>query len=218
MAMLFNLFVMKNIISTLIISLLFFSCKKDNITYTISGKLMPCGSTNINNQYLDLIQNSNGATIVADTRTDVEGNFKFTFSAPNTFDELMLRISPTGSTTIMKNIPVKNISDLIIYSSNYHLIVNLNVTKPYTSNDTLSVFLPDNGTPTGLRFVGPFTTGRLITKINTTVYPAVKYGGNTQGMYAGVNIRTNPTDYKEYFVPNSIKCSGDSVYVSLDIK
>jgi hypothetical protein len=209
---------MKNIISIFIISLILISCKKDSTTYTISGKLMPCGSTNINTQYLDLLQNTNGTTIIADTRTDVGGNFKFTFSATNTLEPLALRISPTGYTTIMENIPVKNISDLNIYFPVYHLIVNLNVTKPYTINDTLSIFLQDNGTPTGLRFVGPFTTGRLITKINMGIYPSIKYGGNTQGIYAGINIRTNPTDYKEYFVPNPTKCTGDTVYVSLDIK
>ncbi len=227
--MLLNLFIMKNIILIFTISILLFSCKKDNsITHTLSGQYIYCNGVVYTGDF-ELYQEKSGSNssgqILATTKTDSLGNFSFTYSTDNTQDKLILRTSSGfGYNKVLEGIDIGDISNLKIYNTHrYHLIVSLNITKPYTSSDTLFLQSYTNAYPNGIKIVGPFVSGRVYVATNLyvgTPTSAPNYSGNLHTYYCGLNSPYELTGAfsKDYIVPKPTKCSGDSVYVSLDIK
>jgi hypothetical protein len=213
---------MKNIISILIIFLLLFSCKKEKVSYTITGRFLPCTGYNNTDNY-EIYQKKNGsnvnAEILATTKTDANGSFSFTYITSNLNDKLTLRQSSGfGYSEILENIDLGDIPNLIIGRPLYHLILSLNVTKPYTSNDTLFVLRATLYNPISFKIAGPFVSGRLLKIVNAGFYPSASYGNTRQLIEWGMKTPSYNDLTTEYFVPMPTKCSGDSVYVSLDIK
>jgi hypothetical protein len=220
---------MKNLILFILtFSIFIFSCKKEKITHTITGQFMPCSGYN-NTGDFELYQQKNGsnsnAQILSTTKTDPNGKFSFTYTTDNTQDKLILRTSSGfGYANIVEGIDITDIPDLKIFFPSYHLIISLNVTKPYTSSDTLFMGNYNNGTPIGLvKVAGPFISGRKFTFPNLylgTAISAPKYSGtlHTYNCLLNTPFGTSGAFDKDYIVPLSSKCSGDSVYVSLDIK
>jgi hypothetical protein len=213
---------MKNIIILLAMSAIFFSCKKEKVAYTITGQFLPCTGYN-NTDIYEIYQKKNGsnvnAEILATTKTDANGNFSFTYTTSNLNDKLTLRQSSGfGYSEIIGEINLGDISNLIIGRPLYHLILSLNVTKPYTSNDTLFIRRATLYNPIDFKIAGPFTNGRLLSKINLSYYPEVIFGGTFQVLEWGMKTPNYNEFQKDYNVPRPTKCSGDSVYLSLDIK
>ena len=219
---------MKTIISLLSFTLIFiFGCKKEKVTYSLTGQLVSCGSTQYTaNSYVDLFQQRNGGNykseIVATTTTDSDGKFSFTYTPNNNLDNVLIlrQSSRFGFVNLVEGIPIKNIPDFKYYysGSGYHLIVSLNVQKPYTANDTLYVYIPGSTAATEYKAAGPFVSGRIITKINQGFYPKVNYSGTEQTIRSGLLIGGNDVFNKTYTVPFPTKCEGDSIYVNLDIR
>ncbi len=218
---------MKNITILVTMSILFFSCRKEKITYTLTGQFLPCSGNN-NNTDFELYQakyDNISSKVLATTKTDSEGKFSFTYTTDNTRDKLILRTSSGfGYANYVTDIDVADIKDLIIGRPIYHLIVNLNVTKTYTNNDTLFLANYNNGNPNGtIKVAGPFVSGRKFIFPNLNVRTPTSdpsYSGTDHLYYCGFNTPygSNGTFDKWYIVPLPNKCSGDSVYVSLDIK
>ena len=218
---------MKNLIFILSLAILLSSCKKEKLTYSITGQLVSCGSTQYTaNSYVDLFQQRNGGNykseIVATTTTDSEGKFSFTYIPNNNLDDVLILRQSSGNSFInlVEGIPIKNISDFKYYYSGfaYNLVVSLNVQKPYTANDTLYVQSCSTVNPNGIKIPGPFVSGRLFVVPGLALRPKVNYSGNTQNINAGLNSSLSTVFAKDYFVPFPTKWGGDSIYVNLDIR
>ena len=174
---------MKNIITFCIISLFFSSCKKEKVysdNFTISGQFLPCSGFNNTDNY-ELVQkktnwfSSPDINILSTFKTNNEGNFTTSFNTSNKNNKLILRQSSGfGFSEILEEIDVTDITNLKIGRSIYHLIINLNVTKPYTINDTLFIIGANLYTPIDFKIAGPFESGRLLKKINASFYPNPK--------------------------------------------
>jgi hypothetical protein len=212
--------------------ILLISCKKSTMPYTFSGQLISCSSTSVYpNVKLELVEETDYGTtsgkIVATTNTDNSGNFSFSYNGTNIKKTYAIRtVVGFGYDEIIGGITEGNISDLKIYTSfKYHLIVSLNVIKPYTNNDTLFMAkYTANGTPAGLvKVAGPFASGRKFTfpnlDIETSVY-APKYSGtlHTYNCLFNTTYGTSGLFDKDYILSLPTKCNGDSVYVNVDIK
>jgi hypothetical protein len=220
---------MKNLILFISIAALFTNCKKEKIARTISGQFFTCGPAAEFTNY-DLVQQKNGSDIdvqiLATTKPDITGKFSFDYVTDNSTDRLFIRQSSGfGYNKIIEGIENKDISDLNIYLTfKYHLIVNLNVTKQYTHNDTLYMANYNNGTPIGLvKVAGPFVSGRKFTFPNLNLGTSISapgYSGTLHRYYCLLNTPYGASGAfdKDYIVPLSTKCSGDSTYLSLDIK
>lgn len=220
---------MKNIILTIITITIFLSCKKENKVYSLTGQFLPCFGNNSNsNTEFELFRtynNNRKSEILGTTKTDSEGKFNFTYTTNNTNDKLILRSSSGfGYANYVKDIDVADIKDLIIGSPTFNLVVSLNVTKTYTSSDTLFMANYNNGSPTGtIKVAGPFVSGRKFIFNNLDIRTPVSdpsYFGTNHIYYCGFNTPygSNGMFDKGYIVPLSKKCSGDSVYLALDIK
>ncbi len=213
---------MKKIILFIIVAILFTNCKKEKVAYTITGQFLPCTGYNNTDNY-EIYQKKNGskvnAEILATTKTDANGNFSFNYTTSNLNDKLTLRQSSGfGYSEIIAEINLGDISNLIIGRPLYHLILSLNVTKPYTSNDTLFIRRATLYNPIDFKIAGPFTSGRLLSKINSSYYPEVIFNGTFQVLECGMKTPNYNEFQKDYIVPRPTKCDGDSVYVTLDIK
>jgi hypothetical protein len=220
---------MKNILLIILITISVVSCKRESVSYTINGQFLSCTAYNNTDNY-ELFQQKNGsnvnAQILATTKTDANGNFSFTYTTNNMNDKLILRQSSGfGYSKILEEIDLGNISNLIIGKPIYHLIVSLNVTKPYTSNDTLFMAnYNSNGSPIGfVKVAGPFISGRKFTFPNLysgTSISEPKYPGTLKTYYCLLNTPFGTTGAfdKDYIVPLPKSCNGDSIFVSLDIK
>jgi hypothetical protein len=217
---------MKNLIIFISIAILFSNCKKEKITRTISGQFFTCGPAAEFTNY-ELLQQKNGLAIgsevLSTTKPDITGKFSFNYTTDNTTDKLFIRQSSGfGYNKIIENIDNKDISNLNIYLTfKYHLIVSLNVIKPYTNNDTL--FFQSYTNTNGLKLAGPFVSRRVLVASNLYVGTSIfapMYSGTPQSIFCGLNSSygTSGTFDKDYLVPLPTKCSGDSIYVSLDIK
>jgi hypothetical protein len=216
---------MKNIAFLLFVVIAFATCKKPEVIYTLSGQIMPCFGYSINTD-LQLYQkkaSNRDAKVLATTKADANGNFTFTYSTDNTFDKLKLRQSTGfGFNNIIEEIDIKNIEGLKIYSPKYHLVVNLNVIKPYTSNDTLYMEGLTYTNPYA-KFSGPFISGRKLVYTNRNVGTSINdpfYNGTNQVYICRLNSPINASQIfdKEFNVPLPSQCNGDSIYITLDIK
>jgi hypothetical protein len=217
---------MKNLINFIFIVILFTNCKKEKVARTISGQFFTCGPTAEFTNY-ELLQQQNGsdrtAQVLATTKPDITGKYSFSYVTDNSTDRLFIRQSSGfGYNKIIEGIENKDIPDLNIYLTlKYHLVVNLNVTKQYTNNDTL--FFQSYTNTNGLKLAGPFANGRVLVASNLYVGTSIfspMYSGTPHSIFCGLNspYGTSGTFDKDYIVPLPTKCSGDSIYVSLDIK
>ena len=216
---------MKNFIILLSSVFIFISCKKtiDSKTYTIKGKFVKC--TNgvetpmLINEPIDLFQKNNGSNnnskVLANTNTDVNGNFIFTYTTKNIVDRLIIRASSGfGFADYMKDIPLENLENLKVYTPPlFNLVVSLNVIKAYTSNDTLSILKPDSNLIK--KIVGPFVSGRVFNCKNVGIPNTYNYISNDLILQCGLNKFINLN--KEYKVENNKLC-GDTVYVNIDVR
>ncbi len=214
---------MKNIILIILTSVVLFSCKKEKVTYTLSGQFVSCSSGTQYASKFDLFQPKNTLNTIGDVigtiQTDINGNFSVTYETNSTKKLLIRGSTGFGTDILLEGIDVGNVSNLKIYSTfKYHLIVSLNVTKSYTSNDTLFLQSYTNAYPNGIKIAGPFLSGRVYVAPN--LYSGTAYGGTLERYYCRLNNpngTSGPFD-KDYLVPLPTKCEGDSVYVTLDIK
>lgn len=216
---------MKKLILIILYSIFFGACKKDKMsTNMLKGQIIVCYSPINQIPYasskIELYQQKNGTNInsqtLATTTTDVNGNFIFEYSTDNPNDNLTIRESSGfGISNIMTGIPLKNIDNLkIYYNGRYNLVVNLNVTKPYTNSDTLYISNPK--TLNYVKKAGPFINGRYFVESGVSVKPDPNYGFNSENIRYVINNDNNSFN-KDYQVETNKLC-GDTVYVSLDIK
>ena len=148
----------KTILFILIIAT-FNSCKHDEVVCTLKGRILnECNGAPFANQEIALKQElSSGLTIeggvLAETTTDADGNFVFTYQSENGES---LSINYSGP--IIEGIPLKKTQDLgtIIYSPSCKIVYRVKVNNPHTINDTLACFNLDHPDPNGIRIVGPF--------------------------------------------------------------
>lgn len=203
--------------------LLLSNCKKENTTYKLKGQIVLCNNgleTSFANEEIDLFQtkggSNNNSKVLGKTKTDAQGNFSFEYATNNIDDRLVVRVSTgSGFLNLISGIPADNISDLkVCYSARYNLVVGLNVTKPYTNNDTL--YVENVLTQNNIKIAGPFTSKRLYVVGSKSVSSQMNYGGNIEKIRCSLN-GTNDSFTKQFLVENSKLC-GDTVYVNLDIK
>ncbi len=149
--------------------------------------------------------------------TDANGNFSFSYSTTNGADKLIIRESSgAGFTRLIGNVPLrKDVSDIRMFrgSGYYILKLELNVTNPYTSADTLYI----SKLSMGINYFkkgGPFTNGIIYTDM-VRISP-IDYEGNTQTIVCGRNSGVNPQFNKTFTVGNDKLC-GDTMSVNLDI-
>ncbi len=215
---------MKKFIIFISIVALFTNCKKEKVSYTIKGQVVLCFNgtqTPQANKTIELYQQKNGtnvnAEVLSTTTTDNNGDFTFTYTTTNLSDGLIIRESSGfGYYNLIAGVPIININDMkIYYLGRYNLVVSLNVTKPYTNNDTLYVNNLKN--LTYIKKAGPFTSGRIYKEGDVGFLEDRYYGGNKQTLYCGLNSLSNFIFNKDFIIENSKLC-GDTVYVSLDIK
>lgn len=215
---------MKNLIIILSLIVCFTSCKKVKVSNSIKGQIVVCYSptnqVSYANSKIELYQQNNGTNsksqILATTTTDANGNFTFEYSTDNSNDNLIIRESSGfGFSNIMTGIPLKTMDNLkIYYSGRYNLVVSLNVTKPYTNNDTLYVANPK--TLNYVKKAGPFFNGRYYFESSVPVKPDPNYSYNTENLRFVINNDNN--SFNKDFQIETNKLCGDTVYVTLDIR
>ena len=212
----------KNIIIILTVSITLFSCKKASLTHTIKGQFINCSnnqSINYDNTALDLFQQNNGSSnnskVLANTTTDAQGNFTFSYSTTNTRDKLIIRASSGFDfASLMEGIPLEDISNLKVnIPPLYNLVISLNATNPFTNSDTLSVIRADSNIVK--KIAGPFVSKRLFVWKNYGLLGTLNYGSNGAILQAGLNNSLNYN--KGYAIENSKLC-GDTVYVNIDVR
>ena len=217
---------MKNIIIILTVSITIFGCKKQSPnTYTIKGQLLNCNNgvttPTFVNTSIDLFQQNGGSNnnskVLANTTTDAQGNFTFSYTTTNTFDKLIIRSSSGfGFLKIIEDIPLEDLTNLKVILPAYNLVVGLNVIKPYTTNDTLYATRPDSNLI--FRIVGPFVSGRLFRCKNVLLNKTLSFKTNEQKLSSGVYSGLFGLDLsKNYLIENSKLC-GDTVYVNIDVR
>lgn len=206
-------------------SFIFYSCKKDknsSNSHTIKGSFVNCNNGNstynYNNTVIDLFQQSNGSNnnskVLANTSTDSQGNFTFNYNTSNIRDKLIIRTSTGfGFFKIIEGIPIEDLPNLKIFTGNYGLVVSLNVTKPYTNNDTLVIIKPDSNLLK--KYSGPFVSGRIFSCKNVGILGPVYYESNGAILQAGLN---NFLDLNKSYVIENSKLCGDTVYVNIDVR
>lgn len=214
---------MKNIILVIITISIICSCKKEKVSYKLSGQLSSCFA-NVKRAYANeeirLYQKnpgffSNDDKALATTKTDNNGNFSFDYFAENTNNKVAIQASSGfGFNTLVSQIPVKNIDNADFYLGGYNLVVSLNVTKPYTNSDTL--YVSNLKTLIFVKKAGPFVSGRYYVETNVPVKPEVNYEFNSEDLRYVINDNSN-TFYTDFKIENNKLC-GDTVYVTLDIK
>ena len=214
---------MKNIIIILTVSITIFSCKKASVTHTIKGQFINCNNgvttPTFVNTAIDLFQqkggSNNNSKVLANTTTDAQGNFIFSYSTTNTRDKLIIRASSGfGFANLMEGIPLEDISNLKVnIPPLYNLVISLNVTNPFTNSDTLSVIRADSNIVK--KIAGPFVSKRLFVWKNYGLLGTLNYGSNGAVLPAGLNNSLNFN--KGYVIENSKLC-GDTVYVNIDVR
>jgi len=136
-----------NIIAILLILVAFTSCKHDEVVCTLKGRILnDCNGAPFANQEIALKQElSSGLTIqggiLAETTTDADGNFVFTYQSENGES---LSINYSGP--IIEGIPLKKTQDLgaIIYSPSCKIVYRVKINNPYNIGDTLSCLNIEN--------------------------------------------------------------------------
>lgn len=202
------------------------ACKKDKITTnTIQGQIVVCYSpTNqvaYANSKIELYQQKDGTNIKAEilstTTTDNIGNFTFTYATTNLSDKLIIRESSGfGYSNLITGIPIKDVNDLKVYfAGRYNLVVSLNVTKPYTTSDTLSIRNLNGGV--NPKIAGPFRNGRIYKEVGIGFLRDIVYTGTEQTLNYRI-YSSQILDFSKDFIVENNKLCGDTVYVSLDIK
>ena len=215
--------VMKNL-KIIVLSLIIFGCKKQSPnTYTIKGQLLNCNNgvttPTFVNTSIDLFQQNGGSNnnskVLANTTTDAQGNFTFSYSTTNTRDKLIIRASSGFDfASLMEGIPLEDISNLKVnIPPLYNLVISLNVTNPFTNSDTLSVIRADSNIVK--KIAGPFVSKRLFVWKNYGLLGTLNYGSNGAILQAGLNNSLNYN--KGYAIENSKLC-GDTVYVNIDVR
>ena len=216
---------MKNLY--IIVSIIFIavSCKKDSPKlYTIKGQLLNCSNgitvPTFTNTTIDLFQLNNGSNnkskVIASTTTDNQGNFTFSYYTNNKYDKLIIRTSSGfGFFKIMEGIPLKAIDNLKVILPAYNLVVGLNVSKAYTSSDTL--FYGKPVIANDFKLAGPFSTGRLFKSTNILFLNTLSYSDNEQFVSYRINNPFGAFNRKMFIIENSKLC-GDTVYVNIDVK
>ena len=204
------------------------SCKKaTETTYTIKGKFVKCTNgietAMLPNEPIDLFQKNNGSNnnskVIANTITNADGTFIFTYSSIHSQDKLLIRASSGfGFVSYIEGLPLlQDIPNLKIQTfSQYNLAVNLNVVKPYTNADTLFYGRPDIGTD--IKIAGPFVTGRLFKIINAPLRSTLYYESNTEYIPFRINDPFGQFTRKEFTVNNSNLCGSDTVFVNIDVR
>lgn len=217
---------MKNLIIMVGLTLMINSCKKnEDSTNTIKGQIFNCNNgvliPNYLNRTIDLFQQKNGSNndskVLANTTTDAQGNFSFTYSTNNSSDKLMLRASSGfGFSTLMEEIPIEDINNLKVVLPAYNLVVGLNVIKLYSNNDSLYITKPDSNSL--FKIKGPFISGRLFTCKNVLLRGTLKYSSNEQKLSSGVYNGNTGVDLSKIYLVENNKLCGDTVYVNIDVR
>ena len=216
---------MKNILILISIILLVSNCKKEKTQRIISGQILNCnngvGAPDFKNIEINLFQQKNGSNnkskVLANTTTDSDGNFTFYYNTENTYDKLKIRTSSGfGFFILLEDIPIEDIRNLKIIRPSYNLVVSLNVTKPFTSNDTLFVSKPDSNTI--FKIVGPFISGRIFKSKNVPLNGTLNYNENKQKITSGVYNSATAYDLSKFYNIEKNKFCIDTVYVNIDVK
>ena len=215
---------MKNIIIILTVSITIFSCKKASVTHTIKGQFINCNNgvttPTFVNTAIDLFQqkggSNNNSKVLANTTTDAQGNFIFSYSTTNTRDKLIIRASSGfGFLKIMEDIPLEDLTNLKVILPAYNLVVKLNVIKPYTINDTLVYGKPNSGSD--FKIAGPFVNGRLFKAENVLLTNTLKYSLNEYFVPYKINDPFGTFNRQAYSIENSKLC-GDTIFVNIDVR
>jgi len=136
----------------------FTSCKHDEVVCTLKGRILnDCNGAPFANQEIALKQElSSGLTIeggvLAETTTDADGNFVFTYQNENGEP---LSINYSGP--IIEGIPVSKALDIgsIIINPTCKIVYRVKVVNPYTINDTLVCHDIAHPSIQGIRVAGP---------------------------------------------------------------
>lgn len=159
-----------SIIASFFVIMSMTSCVKDKHTYTISGTLYQgCTTTPLANQELAFFQSVNANILLqtsggdlGTTVTDANGRFSFGYVAKNDLNIKIQLPAGFGFSDVTTGVPSKrNIENMnLFYSPRTTIQVRLNVTRPYTSGDTLYIVDYRNA-GSFLKVKGPFTSGVL---------------------------------------------------------
>ena len=142
----------------LAIALLFSSCKREEVEYTLKGRLLSnCSGTPFANQPITLKQDlTSGLSVqggtLDETTTDSEGYFVFTYKDDNGEP---LSINQSG--LIIEEIPVSKALDIgsVVINPICKIVYRIKVVNPYTINDTLVCHDIANPSIQGIRVAGP---------------------------------------------------------------
>lgn len=198
------------------------SCKKitsNPNTYILKGKVyVDCNKVPVPNAVVIFVDNGiegngtgihNGNLVVGSDTTDANGNFEINYKYPDGVSVLIESNLTVGGVNTLYGVPDgKNLDNLeVFYNPSCALNIKLNVTKPYTSADTLQV----NNLMTGvgnLKFAGPFTSGNLYSVNNYQVLKQFYYDAENpisdSTKYVGYRLNNNSWQVKN-FVPLSCK-------------
>lgn len=208
---------MKYFLFSFLIIFFFSACKKSGSeeTFYYSGHLYDhCGGLPVKGKELYIYQHvsagGNGGTLGSGT-TDSTGYFKISFNnAAKSPDEIEIRYANSNYAVFSTpGYNLENLSDLKVYEvSTCNISVALNVTRNYTSSDTL--YISDYRTPSvPLKLAGPFTNGVLYTASN---YNLLVPSYNGASLYINYSIN-NTAQIEKRFRP--VVC-GDNL-VTIDI-
>lgn len=196
------------------------SCTKETKpVFTLSGHIYTeCGGVPVKNLEIFFKQalegNIVGTTsggIVASSTTDSLGYFNVTFTGENGSDVAILQKEGFGYGTLIEGVP-QNAKNLTIYQIATTIVkVNLNVSKSYTSSDTLNIISLGNYSQ-NLKVAGPFTNGTLYIKPNFEI--GYYYYDNTiereNISYRINNMDSKRVDFKSY------PCDTSNVIVNIE--
>jgi hypothetical protein len=188
------------IILFLLILFAFASCKHDEVVCTLKGRILnDCNGAPFANQEIALKQElSSGLTIqggiLAETTTDADGNFVFTYQSENGEP---LSINCSGP--IIQGIPVKKTQDIGTFFSygKANFTISLVTSRPFTNLDTLyytNYVSPETGI-TRIK-VGPFTNQVLDSIVSHTLGGPFNYGESYSTM--GVTYYLNKANVSNF--------------------
>ncbi len=196
----------------LFMTIIIFSClgcgKQKLDTKTLSGHLYKdCSETPVKNQALYLFQRVNSGTgpsgKLAECTTDSTGYFTFDYQE-SSGENLVIKYTNTGGSAL--EIRATDYGNKLENLKAYYyptckIIVRLNVTRPYTSADTL--FANDMRNITGtVKLAGPFIDGQILYIVPSfgMLTPTLNYSIYKQGYWIN-----NPTSI-QYVDLNAKPC------------
>jgi len=203
-------------------SSLLVSCIKESNgnTYNLSGRIFQsCTPTPLANREISFFQSisSNGVQTsggdLGSTVTDANGNFSFNYKSKNNSDIKIQLPAGFGFNSIMAGIPAnKNLENIVIrYGPKTTIQVRLNVSKPYTSNDTLQITDFSNLNQK-LKITGPFVGGVVYNAMEFS-FSDLKYETGHNTIDIGYKINNEAWKTKTFIL---IPCDTSRVIVDIN--